>query len=164
MVVDESNDRPGNQPASLNSRQQKSVGMDELFSRRQFLDERGNGWPEHPEAGRDQRVHQVQFPDFYLAGKRQDRNREDDDGADCVQHHDQPAPVFAVNQNAGEGQHQHGGESLQHGKCSQRDFRMSGLQNVPGNRGGIHPAAQHGDHVGGEDVPQRPLLQNVAHN
>ena len=163
VVVDESNDRSGNQPAALDSRQQKRVGVDELFSGRQLLDQRGDGGPEHPEAGRHQRVHQIEFPDFYFAGKRQDRNRQNDDGADRVQHHHQPAPVFAVDQNSGEGQHQHGGKGLQHGERSQRHFGVRGLQDVPGNGGGIHAAAQHGDHVGRENVSQRPLLQDVAH-
>ena len=163
VIVDESDDGPGDQPPALNPRQQKGVGVDELFSRCQFLDQRRDGWPEHPETGRHQRVHQVQFPDFYLAGKGQDRNRENDDGADSIQHHDQPAPVFTVNQNSGEGQHQHGGKGLQHGKRSQRYFRVGGLQNVPGDGGGIHPAAQHRDHVGGENVPHGRFLQNVAH-
>ncbi len=122
MVVNEPNNGPGNQPTALDSRQQKRVGVDKLFSRRQFLNQRGNGWPEHPETRRHQRVHQVQFPDFHLAGKRQDRNREDDDCAKRIQHHHQPAPVFAVNQNSGEGEHQHGGKRLQHGKRAQRHF------------------------------------------
>ena len=32
VVVNESNDGPGNQPSTLDSCQQKSVGVDELFS------------------------------------------------------------------------------------------------------------------------------------
>ena len=163
VVIDKADNGPGDQPPSLNPRQQKGVGVDELFSRRQFLNQRSDRWPEHPEARRYQRVHQVEFPDFYLAGKCQDRNRQDDDGAERIQHHDQPAAVFAVNQNSGEGKHQHGGKGLQNGKSPQRHFRVSGLQDVPGNGGGIHAAAQHGDHVGREHVSQRPLLQDVAH-
>ena len=109
VVVDKANDRSGNQPASLDSSQQKCVGVNELLSGGQFLDQSGNRGPEHPEAGGDQSIHQVKLPDFYFAGKRQDRNRQDDDGADRIQHHHQPAPVFAVDQNSGEGQHEHCG-------------------------------------------------------
>ena len=42
-------------------------------------------------------------------------------------------------------------------------FRMRGLQDVPGHRGRIHPAAQHGDQVGGKDETQRALAENVTH-
>src|SRR5207245_2215765 len=59
LVVRKSNDRSSNKPSSLYSCQQKSVGVDKLVSRGQFLDERSDGRPEHPEAGGDQAVHGV---------------------------------------------------------------------------------------------------------
>ena len=143
MVVNESNNGPGNQPSTLDSCQQKSVGVDKLFSGSQFLNQRGDGWPEHPETGRNQRVHQIQFPNFYFARERQDRNHQDDDRTKGIQHHYQPAPVFAVNQHPREGKHQHCGKGLQHGEGAQRHFGVGSLQDVPGHGGGIHPAAQH---------------------
>src|SRR5580698_5194602 len=40
---------------------------------------------------------------------------------------------------------------------------MRGLQDVPGDGGRIHPAAQHGNHVGGEDETQRSLTEDGTH-
>ena len=76
MVVDESDDGAGDQPSALHARQQKGVGVDELFSGREFLNQRGDGRPEHPEAGRHQRVHQVEFPHLHAAREGEDRNGE----------------------------------------------------------------------------------------
>ena len=163
VVVDESDDRSGNQPAALYSRQQKSVGVNEFFSGSQFLDQRRDGRPEHPEARRHQSIHHIKLPDFYFAGESQDRDHKNDDGAGRIQPHHQPAPVFAIDENSGEGQHQHGRQGLQHRKRSQRDFRVRGLQDVPGNGGRIHAAAQHRDHVGAENVAQRFFLQDRTH-
>ena len=57
VVVHESNHRTGNQPSPLYARQQESVRMNEAILRSEFLNERGDGWPEHPESRRDQHVH-----------------------------------------------------------------------------------------------------------
>ena len=80
----------------------------------EFLDKRCDGRPEHPESGGDQRVHQVEFPDFRSAEEGQNGNRQDDDGACGIEHHDQPAAVLAINDNAGERQHEHGGDCHNH--------------------------------------------------
>ena len=42
-------------------------------------------------------------------------------------------------------------------------FGVRGLQDVPGDRGRVHPAAQHGDHVGREDKTQRALAEDGTH-
>ena len=163
VVVHKSDDRSGDQPSALYSRQQKSIGVDELFSRCQLLNERSDGGPKHPEAGRHQRVHHIKLPDFYFAGESQDCHHKNDDSAGRVQHHHQPAAVFAIDEHSGKRQHQHGRKCLQHRESSQRYFRVSGLQDVPGHRGGIHATAQHGNHVGAENVPQRFFLQDRTH-
>jgi hypothetical protein len=77
--------------------------------------------------------------------------------------HDQAAAIFAVDDDAGEGEHQHGGDRLQNGQGAEGDFGVRGLQNVPGDGGRVHAAAQHGDQIGAEDETQRPLLQNGTH-
>src|SRR5713226_8666837 len=43
LVVRKTNDRSSNEPSSLYSCQQKSIGVDELVSRSQFLDKRSDG-------------------------------------------------------------------------------------------------------------------------
>src|SRR5882757_7437309 len=40
---------------------------------------------------------------------------------------------------------------------------MRSLQDVPGHGSRVHPAAQHGDHVGGENKSQRTLGKTGAH-
>ena len=40
---------------------------------------------------------------------------------------------------------------------------MRPLQQIPGDSGGIHPAAEHRDHVGEEHESQRPVLQDLSH-
>jgi hypothetical protein len=40
---------------------------------------------------------------------------------------------------------------------------MCGLQDVPGDGGGVHAAAQHRNHVGQEHKTKSPLLQDGAH-
>ena len=62
--------------------------------------------------------------------------------------------VFAVNHHAAERQHQHCRNGLQHEQRAQSGFRMRGLKHIPCDRGDIHPAANHGDHVGGKDQPK----------
>ena len=163
VVIDESDDRAGNQPASLDAGQQKSVGIDEFFPGSQLLDEGGDGRPEHPETRRHQHVHQVEFPDFHFAGIGQQGHDHDDQGARGIEDHDQAAAIFAVDEDAGEGEHQHGGDRLQNGEGAEGDFGVRGLQNVPGDGGRVHAAAQHGDQIGAEDETQRPLLQNGTH-
>src|ERR1700720_2939413 len=69
VVVHKSDDRPGDQPATLYSGEQKSIGVDELFSGSQFLDQSGDSGPEHPKTRRHQSVHEIEFPNFYLSGE-----------------------------------------------------------------------------------------------
>ena len=163
VVIDEPDNRAGNQPASLDAGQQKGVGIDEFFPRSQLLDEGGDGRPEHPETRRHQHVHQVEFPDFHFAGIGQQGHDHDDQGARGIEDHDQAAAIFAVDEDAGEGEHQHGGDRLQNGEGAESGCGVRGLQNVPGDGGRVHAAAQHGDQIGAEDETQRPLLQNGTH-
>src|SRR5579872_1695377 len=53
MVVDEADDGAGDEPSTLNSSHEKVAGRNILRFRREFLNERSHGWPEHPEAGSD---------------------------------------------------------------------------------------------------------------
>src|SRR5271157_3413374 len=43
VFIDKSDERAGNQPSALNSRQQKCIGLDELTLGRQFLNQRRDG-------------------------------------------------------------------------------------------------------------------------
>ena len=155
--------RAGDEPSALHAREQKSIRLHEFAFGREFLDERGDGGPEHPEAGGDEGVHQIQLPDLHAMLKGEDGHDHNDHGAHGIQPHDQAAAVFAVDDDAGEGKHEHGGDGLQNGEGAERHFRVRGLQDVPGDGGGIHPAAQHGDHVGGKDEAQRTPAENGAH-
>jgi hypothetical protein len=83
--------------------------------------------------------------------------------AQGVEPHNQPPAILAIDDDAGERQHQHGWNGLEHGERPQCDFGMRGLQNVPGDGGGIHAAAQHRNHVSRENEAQRRLLQNGPH-
>src|SRR6202453_1525231 len=163
VVVHESDEGAGDEPSSLNAGQKKRVGLHELALGREFLNQRGDGWPEHPETGGDEGVHQVELPHLHPMLEREDGDGHDDQGADGVEPHDQAAAIFAINDYASEGKHEHGGNGLQNGEGTERHFRVGGFQNVPGNRGRIHPAAQHGDHVGGKDKAQRALAEDVSH-
>src|ERR1051326_3975541 len=102
MVIDESYNCSRHEEAALNSRHQEGVGVDEFFSRREFLDQRSDSWPEHPETGGYQCVHGVDFPDFDPVGECEYCNHQNDYGTDGVEHHDQAAPVFAVDDYASE--------------------------------------------------------------
>src|SRR5258706_3780463 len=164
VFVYESDNRAGNHPSALHASQQERVRRHELAFGREFLDERGDGRPEHPEAGGDQRVHQIELPDLNAAAKGQYRDHENDDGARGVEHHDQSTAVFAVNDYAREWQHEHGGERLQNSERAQRHLRMRSLQNRPRDGSGVHAAAQHGDHVGRKNESQPAFLQNRAHD
>jgi hypothetical protein len=130
---------------------------------RQFLNESGDGRPEHPETGGDQRIHQVELPDLHAMPEREDGHRHNDHGAHGVEPHHQPPAVFAVNDNAGEGQHEHGGNGLQNNQRAQGLFGVRGLQDVPGDGGRVHPAAQHGNQVGRKDEAQRTLAEDATH-
>ena len=163
MVVHEAHQRAGNEPSSLNPGQEKSIRLHELTFGREFLDEGRDGWPEHPEAGGDQGIHQIELPDLDAMPKREDGHRDDDRGAHSVEPHDQAAAIFAVNNHAGEGKHQHGRNGLQNGEGAERHLRVRGFEDVPGDGGRVHPAAQHGDHVGGKDEVQRTSTEDVAH-
>ena len=57
VVVHEADDGSGNQPAPLNARQQKRIGLNELALWGQFLNQGSDGRPEHPKTGGDKRVH-----------------------------------------------------------------------------------------------------------
>src|SRR6266566_905976 len=163
LVVRESNDRSSDEPASLYSGEQKSIGVDELVSRSQFLDERSDGGPEHPEAGSDQSVHGVQLPDLCSSGEGENGNCKDDNRASGVEHHDQSATILAVNDHACKREQKDCRKGLHHRQGPKGDCRMRGLQNVPGDRGGIHSAANHGNYVGSENETQPLLLQNRTH-
>ena len=141
----------------------KGIRLHELTFGRELLDQRRDGWPEHPEAGGDQRVHQIELPDLHAMAKREDRYGYDDHGAHGVEPHDQAAAIFAVDKDSGEGKHEHGGNGLQNGEGAERHFRVRGFEDVPGHGGRVHPAAQHGDHVGGKDETQRTLAEDGAH-
>ena len=165
VFVDKSDQRPGNQPSPLDPGQQKRIRLDELAFRRQFLNQRCDRRPEHPEARRHQSVHQVQFPHLHAMEEGKHHDHENDDGAQSIQPHDQPPPVFAVDDDAGEGKHQHSRNGLQSSKRAQSHLRVSALQDRPGDRGGVHPAAQHRDHIRRKNKSQgsRLFLQNGAH-
>ena len=137
--------------------------MYELTFGSEFLDKGGDGRPEHPEARGDESIHQVKLPDLHTMPKREDAHAQNDDGTQRIEPHDQTAAIFAVNNDAGEGKHQHGGNRLQNGEGAEGHFRMRGFEDVPGNRGRVHPAAQHGNHVGGEDEAQRALAEDISH-
>ena len=163
VVVHKADDGAGNQPSSLHASQQERIGLHERPLRCEFLNQRGDGRPEHPETGGHQRVHQIELPDLHVVPKRENGDGYDDDRAHGVEPHDEAAPVFAIDQDAGEGKHEHGGQRLQHRELSQRHLRVRGLQNVPGDRGRVHPAAQHRDHVGREHKAQGTLAEDGAH-
>ena len=163
MVVHEADEGAGDEPASLHAGEKKSVRLHELAFGREFLNERGDGRPEHPEACGDESVHQIELPDFHAVLKGQDAYGDNDHGADGIEPHDQTATIFAVDNHAGEGEHQHGRNGLQDGESAERHFRVRDFEDVPGDRGRIHPAAQHGDHVGGKDEAQRALAENLSH-
>src|SRR6202140_5994619 len=50
-VVHEADDRTGDEPSALHPGHQEGVRVNEPILRGQFLNEGGNGWPEHPEPG-----------------------------------------------------------------------------------------------------------------
>ncbi len=145
VVVDKSHDGAGDEPASLHAGKQKRIRVDESFTRREFLDKCRDGRPEHPEAGGNQHVHGVKFPDLYAMGESQQGDHENNYTARGVEQHDQPAPVFAVNHYASERKQQQGRDGLHDRKRAERDFGMCGLQNVPGDSGSVHAAAEHGN-------------------
>ena len=163
MVVHEADDRAGDEPSSLNSGQEKSIRLHELAFGREFLDQRGDGRPEHPEAGGDESVHQIELPELHAMPKCENGHGHDDDGTHGIEPHDQAAAIFTVDQDAGEREHEHGWNGLQNGEGAERHFRVRGFEDVPGDGGRIHAAAQHGDHVGGKDETQRTLAEDGAH-
>src|SRR5579872_2447054 len=57
VVVDETDDRAGNEKSPLHARQQKGIRLYELSFWSEFLDQCGDGRPEHPETRSDQRIH-----------------------------------------------------------------------------------------------------------
>jgi hypothetical protein len=163
VVVDESNDGAGHQPAPLNSCQQEGIGFNELALGCEFLDECCDGRPEHPEARGDQHVHQVELSDLDSVPERENRDCHDDDGAGGVENHDEAATVLAVDDDSGEGEHQHRRQRLQDREGAQSQLRMSCLEDVPGDGSRIHPATQHRNDIGQQNEPKRPFLQNGAH-
>ena len=135
VVVHEADDGACEEPSTLHTGHQKSIGMHEPVFRREFLNERGDRRPEHPEAGSDQCVHQIEFPDLHAMQEREDSDRHDNHGAQRIEPHHQAPAVFPVDNYAGERQHEHGGNGLQNHQHSQRLFGVRGLQNVPGHGG-----------------------------
>src|SRR5438105_9345899 len=69
VVVHKAYNCARDQPPSLHSRQQKRVGLNKFSFWRKFLNERGDSWPEHPEASSYQHVHQVKLPDVHASQK-----------------------------------------------------------------------------------------------
>jgi hypothetical protein len=163
VVVNESHQRPGHQPSTLHHGQQEGVGVDKLGFRGHFLDEGGDGGPEHPEAGGDQHAHQVELPGVDGAAQREHGDRQHHGAPAQVEQHHQMAAVLAIDDDAGEGQHEHAGKRGQYHQDAEVHFRVRLLQDGPGDGGGVHAAAQHGNHIGGEDEAQRPVAENGAH-
>ena len=62
VVIDKTYDRSSNQPAALHASQQEGIGVNKLRLRRELLDERRDGRPEHPEARSHQHGHGVKLP------------------------------------------------------------------------------------------------------
>src|ERR1700722_20546159 len=110
MVVHERDNGAGDEPSALHAGEEESVRLNEFAFGREFLNERSDCGPEHPEAGGDERVHQIKFPDFYPVLEGEDGDGGDDDGANGVEEHDQTAAIFAVDDDAGEGQNHYGGQ------------------------------------------------------
>src|SRR5258706_8211502 len=142
VVVHEADDRTGDEPSSLDAGQKKSIRLHELAFGREFLDEGGDGRPEHPEAGGDERVHQIELPNLYSMPKREDGYGHDDHGAQGVEPHNQAAAIFAVYQDAGEGKHEHGGDWLRKGQGGESPFRVRWPQAVPVDSRPVYPTTQ----------------------
>ena len=163
VIVDESDDCSGNQKAALYTSEKESIRLDELPLWGELLDQRRDGWPEHPEAGGNQSIHQIKLPDLDLVSKSKDRDSDDYHGTNCIQPHHQPPPVFTIDHDASEGKHQHRRHGLEDGERTEGHFGMSGLQDVPGNCGRVHPAADHRNEVGGKDESQGTLAETGTH-
>ena len=86
-----------------------------------------------------------------------------DDGPNRVQCHEQFSSILAVNEHSAERQHEQRRNRLEHEQHAQRCFRMGLLKHVPGDCGGVHSTADHGDHIGGKDEPQPAMLEDVTH-
>src|SRR6202011_5068974 len=65
---------------------------------------------------------------------------------------------------SGEGKHQHRGQCLQDGKGTKRHLGVRGIEDVPGDRGSVHAAAQHGDYVGGKNKTQGTSPEDGTHD
>src|SRR6266853_3340743 len=163
VFVNKSNNSPSNQPPTLNTSEQKCIGLYELAFGRQLLNQRRDRRPEHPEARCHQRIHQIKLPHLYPVQKREHHHHQNNDSSHSISPHHQPPPVFAINNHTGERKHQHGGNRLQSRKRPQSHLRMSALQNRPRHSSRIHSTAQHRDHIGRKNESQRTFLQNGAH-
>ena len=93
----------------------------------------------------------------------ENRDGENDDGAGGVEHHDEAATIFAVDDDAAENHQHHGGEGGKYGQRAESDFRSGCLQDVPRHSRGVHAATDHGNDVGGENVLQSALLEEEFH-
>src|SRR5580704_18664428 len=91
VVVDEADDRPGDEPPSLDAGQQKGIRLHEFAFGREFLDESGNRWPEHPETRGHKRIHQIKLPHLHMVPKCEDGYGYDNHSAYGVEPHDQTA-------------------------------------------------------------------------
>src|SRR5208282_5631818 len=96
MFIDKSDQGTGNEPATLNSGEKKGIRLHERALRGQFLNERGDGRPEHPEAGGDERVHQIELPYLDAVENGEDGDYEDDDRAQGIEPHHEAPPVFTI--------------------------------------------------------------------
>ena len=162
-VVNKSHDGAGDQPAALHSGDEKAVGLQKCGFRCEFLNQRRDCGPEHPEAGGHQNAHQINFPQRRHSAIREYGHGKNDQCAAGVEGHHQPPAVFTINHHACEGKHQQSGNGLQHEQRAQSDLGVGGLQDVPGHGSRIHSAAHHGDEIGREDEPQAAMLENIAH-
>src|SRR5437868_4107562 len=159
VVVNKSHNRSRDQESSLYAREQECVRLHELAFRGEFLNERGDCGPEHPEPSSYQSVHQIKLPNLYPVPEREDGHREDNHSAYRVEPHHQASTVFTVDHHSREGKHEHGGKGLQNGKRAQRHLGMCGLKDIPGNGSRIHPTTHHRHEVGGEDETQRAITE-----
>ena len=60
------------------------------------------------------------MPKLNPTGERQQRHRQNHRAAAEIQQHDQVPPIFAVNDDTGEGKENQGGHGLQHQQLAQR--------------------------------------------
>jgi hypothetical protein len=163
VVINEADDGSGDQPSALKTRQQRGIRVREFGVGRKFLQERGDRGPEHPEARRNQNVHDEDVPDLDVVRCGQDGDRENDHSARSVEHHAEMATVFAIDDDSAEGQQEQRRDNLAYDEQSELLLGVSGLQDEPDDGGGIHAAAYHRDEVRDKQKSQSPDFENFPH-